>query len=125
MGEIASPTGQNANIRAVSGDRVVRSALETVALALGEEPPGSGTVGADDSDLMMRLRGHVMELLPLLLAHPRHPTGLVEYARRMRDEPHCEDPADLRVQLRKLARITRKIINEIQVPGSNQVSTAI
>ncbi|MFE3945902.1 hypothetical protein ACFXPV_29200 [Streptomyces sp. NPDC059118] len=75
----------------------------------------------DDSTLMMLLRGHLMELLPSLLSLPGHSAELVESARRKREEPNLDDPADFRVQLEELARLTRAIIKKLQERQHGQV----
>jgi hypothetical protein len=112
----APASGQATGVTGVSDERAVRTARTTIDLVLAGPAPrcASGEQVPDDSTLMMLLRGHLMELLPSLLSLPGHSAELVESARRRRDEPNLDDPADFRVQLEELARLTKVIIKKLQ-----------
>ncbi|MFF8617913.1 hypothetical protein [Streptomyces sp. NPDC015350] len=110
LADTAAPPGQGVDAPAAGEERAVRAARETIGLVLNGTRPQSA---ADGDTLMLRLRGHLMVLLTHL-SPPGHPTGLVEAARRLREQPTCEDPTEFFAQLQELAELTRKVIAEIQ-----------
>ncbi|MFC8016601.1 DUF5999 family protein [[Kitasatospora] papulosa] len=92
---------------------IVVSALETLALVLNEDSPVPES-DRDVDDLMLRLRGHLMQLGP---ATPDSP-AMLKAAQALASKEAPDDYLQARVHLRKLALAIQELITEMSSAGA-------
>lgn len=102
------------NVPGSPGRQATQAAAETVALVIDDTSPIPDTQ-QDIADLVMRLRGHIMQLTALLT--PRRRRGVPESAQQLVDQAHKmrqqDCPSDYmgsRVYLVRLAEVTQHLL---------------
>ncbi|MFJ8752194.1 DUF5999 family protein [Streptomyces sp. NPDC102441] len=107
------------SVRAANDPRsTVTSARETLALVLDEDSP-IPEGDQDIDDLVLRLRGHLMQLGPAVHVHgiPRQAESALRTAQSLADIDVPARYMQARVHLRKLATAVKALITEMGAAG--------